>query len=67
MVDVWHSLYFLRRYSTFASFAFASSRSWAFVMFVDGVCFQRCKSPLVRAIVREQKRWNTGEDRGLVG
>ena len=33
-----------------ASFAFARSMSFPFVMFVDGVSFQGCKLPAVRAI-----------------
>ena len=59
MIDTRCSLFFLYKCRTRVSLAFASSRSWALVILVDGVCFQR--SPVVRAITRELKGMREGK------
>jgi hypothetical protein len=51
-IDMRHSLFFSCSSFILTSFAFASARSCALVMFVAGVCFQRCELSLVLAIVR---------------
>ena len=44
------SLFFLNKRTMYASSAFISSRSFAFVMFVVGVSFRSASFPEVRAI-----------------